>query len=143
MIDSITPLNQNMKGSNNGFGVGSKNLPLVDGQDRKNNIENNNSDGAPNTIPDTVRQVNDDKSAQGEKPNKADKLSDSVDKANKTVRIFNPTLHFVIHKETGRVMVQVIDKVENKIIREIPPEKILDMVARIQEMVGLLVDEFR
>jgi flagellar protein FlaG len=40
-------------------------------------------------------------------------------------------------------MVKVIDAETDEIIREIPPEKILDMVAMMWEMVGIIVDERR
>jgi len=40
-------------------------------------------------------------------------------------------------------MVKVIDINTNEVIREIPPEKILDMVATMLEMAGIIVDERR
>lgn len=50
-------------------------------------------------------------------------------------------LRFQVHEPTGRIWVQVIDAETNEVIREIPPERYLDLVARIWELVGLLVDE--
>jgi flagellar protein FlaG len=38
-------------------------------------------------------------------------------------------------------MVKVIDNETNEIIKEIPSEKMLDMVAKIEEMIGLIIDE--
>jgi flagellar protein FlaG len=40
-------------------------------------------------------------------------------------------------------MVKVIDENTGEVIREIPPKKILDMVANMLELAGLLVDERR
>jgi flagellar protein FlaG len=40
-------------------------------------------------------------------------------------------------------MVKVVDTETQEVIREIPSEKILDMVANILEMAGILVDERR
>ena len=40
-------------------------------------------------------------------------------------------------------MVKVIDIETEEIVREIPSEKILDLVAMIWEMTGLIVDERR
>ena len=37
-------------------------------------------------------------------------------------------------------MVKVINEETGEIIREIPPEKILDMVAKMWELAGILVD---
>jgi flagellar protein FlaG len=40
-------------------------------------------------------------------------------------------------------MVKVMDKEDGKVIREIPPEKTLDLVAKLWELAGILVDERR
>jgi flagellar protein FlaG len=40
------------------------------------------------------------------------------------------------------VVVLVIDKENQKVIRTIPPSKVLDMLSQMQYMVGLLVDQF-
>ncbi len=50
-------------------------------------------------------------------------------------------LKFNVHEQTGRIWVQVIDLDSQEVIKEIPPERYLDLVARIWELVGLLVDE--
>ena len=50
-------------------------------------------------------------------------------------------LRFQVHEATGRIWVQVIDAETNEVVKEIPPERYLDLVARIWELVGLLVDE--
>ncbi|HBT18031.1 MAG TPA: hypothetical protein DEB05_13885 [Firmicutes bacterium] len=71
----------------------------------------------------------------------AGKLEDKVEQLNKTVEIFDKRIHFQIHEETNRIMVQVIEANTEEIITEIPPEKILDLVARIEEMIGLMVDK--
>jgi flagellar protein FlaG len=51
--------------------------------------------------------------------------------------------HFqiAVHERTGRIMVNVVDNEPKEVIREVPPEKILDLVANIWEMVGIIVDE--
>jgi flagellar protein FlaG len=70
-------------------------------------------------------------------------LQQGVERLNDTAQTFNTGLRFVIHEETERIMVQVIDRDEDKIIREIPPEKILNIVAQIQNILGLFVDTRR
>ncbi|NMA91972.1 MAG: flagellar protein FlaG [Firmicutes bacterium] len=73
----------------------------------------------------------------------AEQLKDEVDRLNDTARIYNIGLRFKIHEGTDRVMVQVYDRRSEEIIREIPPEKVLNLVAQIQQMIGLLLDEQR
>jgi len=68
-------------------------------------------------------------------------LTERVEQLNETLRVFDKRLHFDIHEDTNRVMVQVIDIETDEVLREIPPERILDMVASIEEALGLIIDE--
>lgn len=68
-------------------------------------------------------------------------LKQAVDKLNQTMRVYGTMLHFEIHKESGEIMVKVIDERDNSVIREIPPEKILNMVAYFKKLLGIIVDE--
>lgn len=68
---------------------------------------------------------------------------DVIEKANKAIVGATCTFEFSIHDRTKEIMVKVIDKDTKKVIREIPPEKVLDMVAKMWEMAGLIVDERR
>ncbi|MGI6776702.1 MAG: flagellar protein FlaG [Acetivibrionales bacterium] len=68
---------------------------------------------------------------------------DAIEKANKAIIGANRKFEFSIHEVTKEIMVKVINSETNEVIREIPPEKILDMIAKIWEMAGILVDERR
>jgi flagellar protein FlaG len=50
-------------------------------------------------------------------------------------------LKIQVHKGTGDIMVSVISKEDGKIIREIPPEELLNLAARMEEMTGVLINE--
>lgn len=50
---------------------------------------------------------------------------------------------FSYHEETKRVSIKVINSDTNEIIREIPPEETLDMLTKMWEVAGILVDETR
>ena len=50
---------------------------------------------------------------------------------------------FGIHEATNRVTIKIIDKDTKKVLKEIPPEKTLDMIAKVWELAGLMVDEKR
>lgn len=67
----------------------------------------------------------------------------AIEKANRAISGANRRFEFSIHEKTKEIMIKVIDSDTNKVIREIPPEKILDMVAKMWEMAGLIVDERR
>jgi flagellar protein FlaG len=50
---------------------------------------------------------------------------------------------FSYHEETKRVSIKVFDKDTEEVIREIPPEEALEMVEKMWELAGLLIDERR
>jgi len=66
-----------------------------------------------------------------------------IEKANKALSGGNRSFEFSIHEATKEIVIKVIDSDTNEIIREIPNEKILDMVAKMWEMTGIFVDERR
>jgi flagellar protein FlaG len=70
-------------------------------------------------------------------------LKASVDKANKVLFKNNTHLQFRIHEKTNEVMVKVIEDETGEVLREIPPEKMLDMVAKLWEIAGVFVNEKR
>lgn len=70
-----------------------------------------------------------------------EELENAVSETNRIVFGENEKFEFKIHEKTGRYLVKLVDKNTNETIREIPPEKILDLIANIWEMVGILVDE--
>jgi flagellar protein FlaG len=70
-----------------------------------------------------------------------------VDKAIEKLReagdLFKSRLDFRVDEETNRIVVKVIDTETDKVIKEIPPEQLIKLAAKIQKMIGLLVDEKR
>ena len=70
-----------------------------------------------------------------------DEVEKAVDSTNKILKEeHNAKYQFEIHEGTGRVMVNLVDMQTREVLKEIPPEKILDLVANIWERLGLLVD---
>lgn len=72
---------------------------------------------------------------------KAGALENAVEDTNHIIFRDNNRFEFRIHERTGRIMVKLIDNETDEIVKEIPPEKILDLVANIWDLVGILVDE--
>ena len=62
---------------------------------------------------------------------------------NHTFEIQRRSVRFKIHERTNEVMVKIVDADTEEVLREIPPEKLLDMFANMLELAGLLVDERR
>jgi len=70
-----------------------------------------------------------------------DQLIKALDKANKSMQPFDRRFERSIHEKTNTLMVKVIDSTTGDVIRELPPEKLLDMVANMLEVAGILIDK--
>lgn len=57
------------------------------------------------------------------------------------MKLLNTDIKFELHEGSGRWIVKVVDTKENKVLKEYPPQKLLDTIAAIREYVGLLLDE--
>lgn len=67
-------------------------------------------------------------------------FSEIVEEASRALETINTELTFRVHKGTGRTLVQLIERETKRVVREIPPEKMLDIVAGIWEWAGLIID---
>lgn len=68
-------------------------------------------------------------------------IEDAVSDINK--HAYGTEAVFGIHDKTNRVTIKIVDKQTRKVIKEYPPEKTLDLIAKVWEMAGILVDEKR
>ena len=127
----------------------------IDGMDAStfSTIEHNRLDAAPKEAPVKTKDrpdILDTKSLsqitdfeRKELPISDKVVIEAIERANKAISGANRRFEFSIHEKTKAIMVKVLDSETNEVIREIPPEKILDMVAKMWEMAGLIVDERR
>ena len=81
------------------------------------------------------------KEAEQQSAINAEKIKKAVEEMNK--KMANSEAQFGIHEATNRVTIKIVDKQTKEVIKELPPEKTLDMIARVWEMAGILVDEKR
>jgi len=65
-----------------------------------------------------------------------------VEELNRKINA-NTEAVFGMHEATNRVTIKIVDKATKEVIREVPPEKTLDMIAKVWEIAGILVDEKR
>ncbi|MFZ7120921.1 MAG: flagellar protein FlaG [Eubacteriaceae bacterium] len=108
-----------------------KPIPKAEGKELDNNTKENKNYNVINTY-----------EFQGEEYKyTGDDLKKAVNETNKMIFGGNSHFEFQVHEKTGAMMVKLIDNNTNEVIKEIPPEKILDLVANIWELVGIIVDE--
>lgn len=89
--------------------------------------------------------------AQGEMPQSDQKegidggkkqFINEIEKAN-YLQAGTTECQFSVHEETKQIMIKLVDSTTKEVVKEIPSEKILDMVASMCELAGLFVDEKR
>ena len=79
----------------------------------------------------------------GTEENASRRIKSAVEHANQTMRHAKTKCEFSYHEETKRVSIKVIDEETEEVIREIPPEETLEMLSKMWELAGLMVDEKR
>ena len=76
------------------------------------------------------------------KHDKAEVSSSLLDRVQKNLKILHDVnFQFSVHKATGQIIVKIIDQETGKVIREVPPEQVLDLAARIEKMIGIFFNK--
>lgn len=68
-------------------------------------------------------------------------LDKSVEQANKALEGYHRRIDRAVHEKTNTVMYKIVDTETKEVIKEFPPKKIQDMIAKMWELAGLFVDE--
>ena len=69
-------------------------------------------------------------------------LSELASDVQKNMNIIhNVDLQFSVNKDSGRIMVTVMDETTGKVIREIPPSELVKFADKFDEMVGMIFDQ--
>jgi flagellar protein FlaG len=68
-------------------------------------------------------------------------LDTLVDDLRTVTSAFDRRLKFTVNRELNQVVVKVIDRRTDKVIKELPPKEIQRLHVRIREALGLLIDE--
>lgn len=71
-----------------------------------------------------------------------EKIRKAISEMTKKVQT-NTEAVFGIHDKTNRVTIKMVDKDTKKVIKEFPPDETLDMIAKVWEIAGIMVDEKR
>lgn len=91
--------------------------------------QENGQNGPEGNTPKEQQQIN------------SEQIKKAVENLNKNLS--HSEAVFGIHEETNRVTIKIVDKDTKEVIKELPPEKTLDMIAKAWELAGILVDERR
>jgi len=78
---------------------------------------------------------------QPEKKVKPQVISSTASDLEKIGLAFNRKLQFVVDHSSNEVIIKVIDKETDKVIKELPPEELQRLHSNLKEAIGLLFDE--
>lgn len=70
-------------------------------------------------------------------------VKNAVETANSSLKLSHTSARFKYHEATKQVSIKIIDDETQEVIKEIPPEKSIEMVEKMLELSGILVDEKR
>jgi flagellar protein FlaG len=104
---------------------------------KSENVKLLGSDTPDTTMP--VKKTNEtleniDKKSKQSIENTIQALKDFVESNNRSLKI-------QVHQGTGDIMIKVISEKDGRVIREIPPEKVLDIVENMEEHSGILFNK--
>lgn len=89
----------------------------------------------------TDSEKNSNNNAQKEQPKQAESMADVKDIRKVLNR--NTVAEFGYNEPTNRITIKIKDKDTDEVIKEIPSEKALEMLAKAWELAGIMVDERR
>jgi len=71
----------------------------------------------------------------------AEALDHAVKDLESNVRNLQRSLQFSVDEESGRTIIKVIDRETREVIRQIPPAEVISIARRIEDAVGLLLED--
>jgi flagellar protein FlaG len=69
------------------------------------------------------------------------KMQNMVDTLNKAAVNVDKRVSFAYSEETKRIIMRVMDPKTNELVRQIPSREMIQLLERINEITGLLLDE--
>jgi flagellar protein FlaG len=94
-----------------------------------------------------VERNNTQKSSRNESAfsnvNSNEDITKIVDDLNEAINHMNERISFSYDENTNRIVVRVLDRDTNEVVREIPSKEALKLLEHLRDFVGMLVDESR
>ncbi|MCR5429081.1 MAG: flagellar protein FlaG [Lachnospiraceae bacterium] len=72
-----------------------------------------------------------------------EEIQKAINAANKKAYFGHTNAQFSYHEETHSIAVKIMDAETSEVIKEIPSEETLEMISKMWELAGIMVDERR
>ncbi len=105
-------------------------------------LEKNHSAGSSNAVNHSadVQKNTNNQNNNREKIN-PEEITESVEKANKLVLIFDKSIKFVYNPKIKMNFIDIVDNNTNEVIKKIPSDDIRRFLEAVKDAVGMIVDE--
>ena len=117
-------------------------------QNRKNemnsnsgNIRQNGEEGQITNLNDISKEKKEEEVHKEKETITKEKLQDLTTKLNKEMAPLNPDIKFQFNDKVNELVVNVVDKHTDKVIRKIPSNEALKIMEKMRELVGALFDD--
>ncbi len=70
-----------------------------------------------------------------------EKLKEAIDSINDFLHLDRKSSKFVLHEGLNKYYVRLVDEETEEVIKEIPPERLLNAFYEMQKLAGMIVDE--
>jgi flagellar protein FlaG len=123
----------------------------VPGRTSETNVSQDNSAANINIreIPAAVNTLGSNQTGREQKNGQKDdaasekQIKNAISKANNKLKAQRTRCEFSYNVGTKSVSIKVLDEETEEVIKEIPPKEALEMIEKMWELAGLLVDERR
>jgi len=88
-----------------------------------------------------IQPVKQQQISQPEKKSRPQMAQSAAADLQRISQVLNKKLQFVVDHNSNQVIVKVIDKETDKVIKELPPEELQRLHSNLKEVIGLLFDE--
>ena len=99
----------------------------------------------PNMEVEGEKNISSEKVSNGKSEEKDRYTKENLDKAihklNGFLKDDNAYAEYRVHDKFGDIMIKIIDRDTKEVLVEVPPKKILDMVAKLCEISGVVFDK--
>lgn len=68
-----------------------------------------------------------------------EKIQKAVNDLNRKME--NTSCRFGVHEGTGRITIKIVDKETDEVLKEYPAEETLEMIEKVWELAGIMVDK--
>lgn len=89
----------------------------------------------------TVERTNDVKNEKAPERASKEKLEEAVASINEFLEVNHKASKFVLHDGLDKYYVRLVDAETEEVIKEIPPERLLNAFYEMQKLAGMIVDE--